>query len=76
MTNANQWVSWCVAYAGRGVGPWTLNHRTADGETTLCGRKVPGDAFNVEHRHDPNYDDCKRCQAIEAKLTNQTDELK
>jgi hypothetical protein len=57
-----KWISWVICYAGRGPGKWTLNHLTKDQVTTLCGRAVPDDAFNVEHHHDPNHDDCKLCQ--------------
>ncbi|MGH7175620.1 MAG: hypothetical protein ACREGR_04665 [Minisyncoccia bacterium] len=70
-----QWISWVVSYAGRGVGKWTSNHRTSDGQTTLCGRKVPSDAFDVNHSQHPSANDCKLCQKAEARLTSKSCEL-
>lgn len=63
------WVSWRDAYGLGVVGPWTCNHRTTDGRVTLCGRRVPDDAFDINYTRHPAADDCLVCARALARAS-------
>lgn len=58
-----EWVSWVLSYSHpTRMGKWTRNHlREHNAEKTLCGHKIPYDAFDVQETQSPNDPDCKRC---------------